>query len=234
MVMEKIYFDEMTFNIIKVIYSDRYLKIYEYGRFNDFYERVNMKFKLYSNVNTLQDLFNYMDKLYTPYNEGDKLFITENDQHYVLNTKKQTLRILGGNKYSLMRCCYNHIYRTADHELYVLDDKNLSELFVIKKSDLDSSSMHLCELMHRINVERSVFVTINYNRIKYFEDQLQLIGYMVIDLDSDNHIEFNIKFHETPNFEDIKERCCIYNMMKYVHNSHYYRENDKRKLFCNV
>lgn len=232
--MEKIYFDEMTFHIIKVIYSDRYLKIYEYGRFNELYERVNMKFKLHSNEDTLQDLCNYIDEQYTPYNEGDNVFITENDQHYVLNTKKNTLRNLGGNKYSLMRCCYTHIYRTADHELYVLDDRNLNELFMIKKSELDSNSTHLCELMRCINMERSVFLTRNYNRIQYFEDQLQLIGCMVIDLDSDNHIEFNIKFHETPKFEDIKERCCIYNMMKYIYNSHYYRENDKMKLFCKV
>lgn len=228
--LEKIYFDQTTFHIIKMMYSDRYLEIYEYGRFNKLYERVNMKFKLDSGATTLQDLLNYMHQEYTSYSDTDELFITENDQHYVLNTNKNTLKILSGNKYSLIRCCYKNIYRTVDDEVYVLHDIELNELFVMEKSELDPNSTHICDMINSINMERSVLPTRKYNRIKHFQDQLQLIGKIFIDLDSPDEIEFKIKFHETPNFDYIKERCCIYNMMQYINNSHYYHENAKMKM----
>lgn len=231
--MEFTYFDRnQTYHIIKIIESDKCLKIYEYGRFNELYERVDMKFKLHSDINTLHDLLDYMDEYYSSCNEGEDFFITENDKYYQFNPKDETLEILYGEKYSLTRCCYKNIYRTDDHELYVLYDTELNELFVIKKSEFDSSITHLCDVIYFMHMEQSVFVTRSYNRIKHFSNQLQKMGSIVISLISPykDDLEFNIKFHEKPDFEDINERCCTYNMMQKISNSHYGREYAKSKL----
>lgn len=229
--MEKIYFDNIaTKHIIQLVQSDKSLSIYEYGRFNEMYERVNMRFKLYSDANTLQDLLNYMDKNYTSYDEGDKLFITENDKFFILNTKKQIIDILD-NRYLLKSCCYKNIYTTENHEFYILQDINLNELLVIKTSEFDAQNpLHLCDEMFWMHKEKSMDTLKNFNRVKHFQDQLQLIGCIVIDLHSPEEIEFNIKFHEAPDFTEIKEKSCIYNLMNTIRNSHYDREYMKMIL----
>lgn len=232
--MQLLYFDELqTYHIIQIIESDKGLQIYEYGRFNELYEHVHMKFKLYSDTNTLDDLLNYIDEYYSTYKEGEEFFITENDKYYQFNPKYKTLEIFNDNKnYSLTRCCYKNIYHTDDHELYVLHDTELNELLVLKKDDFDSSSTHLCDVIYFMHMEQSVYLTINYNRIKHFSNQLQKIGSIVISSVSPykDELEFSIKFHEKPDFEDINERCCIYNMMQKISNSHYSREYAKMKL----
>lgn len=232
--MEKFYLDyRNTCHIIQVIQSDKCLKIYEYGRFNEFYERVDMKFKLYSDITTLDDLLNYMDETYRLYNEGEELFITENDQLYIFNPKKKKLNILCFEKYSLTRCCYKNIYRTDDHELYVLHDTKLNELFVIEKSEFARNDTEvpqdLCDLINQMHEDKFIFTPLKYNRIKHFSTQLQQIGSIVVRLipNYNDKVGFSIKFHEKPYFKHIKDKCCIYNMMQKISNSHYDRQKAK-------
>lgn len=231
---EKFYFDNHTKHILRIITLDTCIQIYEYGRFNEVYGRVNMKFKLNSDTNTLEDLLDYIDEEYFSYNKGDELFITQNDKHYEFNPKDKTLNILGGEKYFLVRCCYKNIYRTEDHELYVLHDTNLNELFVVKKNDFNARCVHLCDSIMSIHMEKAVFVTKNYNRIKHFSEELQPIGSMIINLVSPykDELEFRIKFHEKPKFEDdlVYERCCIHNMMQKIYKYHYDRDFAKLEL----
>lgn len=235
--MEKIYFDSRkTCHIIQVIQSDKCLKIYEYGRFNEFYERVDVKFRLCSDITTFDDLLDYIDETYFSYKEGEELFITENDQIYNFNPKDENLHILCDKKYSLTRCCYKNIYRTHDQELYVLHDTELNELFVIKRSEFSRNDIEvpqdICDLIYMLYTEQSLFSPFNYNRVKHFSMQLQQIGSIVISLipTYKDKVEFSIKFSEKPHFKHINERCCIYNMMQKISNSHYDRQNAKLKL----